>query len=52
MNKQCILTYFNPANYYPARTTKTDKDFARKLDFKDVNFQSKLKTFPKLKKRI
>ena len=51
MNKQCIVTYFNPANYYPARTTKTDKDFARKLDFKDVKFPVKIKDIPKIEKK-
>ena len=32
----CLVRYLHPANHYPARITKTDKDFAKKLDFKDI----------------
>ena len=34
-----------------ARITKAEKDFVKKLDFKDIKFP-KLVTFTKLKKRI
>ena len=50
--KWTITKYLNPANYHPAKLTKTDKDFAEKLDFKDMKFSVKIKTFTKLKKRI
>ena len=39
----------NPADHNPRRITKADKDFAKGLDFKDINFQSKLETFIKKK---
>ena len=47
--KWYIVRYLNPADHHPARITKTDKDFAEKLDFKD--FHSKLETFIKLRKK-
>ena len=50
--KWSIVRYVNPANHHPARITKNDKDFTKRLDFKDIKFQSKLETFTKLKKRI
>ena len=50
--KWCLVRYVNPADHNPRRITKTDKDFAKRLDFKDINFQSKLETFPNSKKRI
>ena len=37
--KWSIVRYLNPANHHPARITKADKDFAKKLDFKDIRFQ-------------
>ena len=35
-----------------ARISKTDNDFTKKFDLKDINSQSKLGTFTKSKKRI
>ena len=35
-----------------ARISKTDNDFTKKFDLKDINSQSKLRTFTKSKKRI
>ena len=32
--KWCLVRYLNPADRNPARITKTDKDFAKKLDLK------------------
>ena len=40
--KWCLVRYLNPADHHPARITKADKDFAKKFDFKDIKFQSKL----------
>ena len=34
--KWSIVWYLNPATYHPARITKTDQDFAKKHDFKDL----------------
>ena len=50
-SKWSLVRYLNPADHSPARITKADKEFAKKLDFKDINFQSKLETFAKLKKK-
>ena len=32
----------NLANHHPARITKADKDFANRLDFKDIKFTLKI----------
>ena len=52
--KWCSVRYLYPPDHNPARITKADKDFSKKLVFKDISskFQSKLETFRKLKKRI
>ena len=50
--KWCLVRYLNSADHHPPRITAAGKDFAKKLDFKDTNFQLKLETFIKLKKRI
>ena len=34
--KWCLVRYLNPADHHPARTTKADKDFVKKLNFKDI----------------
>ena len=47
--KWCLVRYIN---LHPARITKVDKDFAKKLDFKDIKFLvKKLKIYIKLKKK-
>ena len=33
--KWFLVGYLNPADFNPARITKADQDFAKKLDFKD-----------------
>ena len=38
-----IVRYLNPENHYPARITKADKDFADKLNFKDIKFPVKIR---------
>ena len=45
--KCCVVRYLNPADHHPARITKADKDFQKRLDFKNLNFQYKLETFTK-----
>ena len=40
--KGCTVRYLHPADHNQRRITKADKDFAKKLDFKDKNFQSSL----------
>ena len=37
--KWCLIRYLNPIDHHPARITKVNKDFAKRLDFKDINLQ-------------
>ena len=41
----------NTADPKPARITKADKDFAKKLDFKDIKFPVKIRDIDKSKKK-
>ena len=50
--KWCLVRYFNPTNHYPAGITKTDKGFAKKLDFKGIKFSVKSKNIHQIEKRI
>ena len=36
--KWCLVRNLNPANRNPASITKADKDFAKRHDFKDLDF--------------
>ena len=40
--KRCLVRYLNPADHKPRRITKGDKDFAKRLDFKDRKFPVKI----------
>ena len=42
----------NPADHHPARITKADKDFAYRLDFKDITFSVKTRDIYKILKKI
>ena len=33
--KWCLVRYLNPPDHHPAKITKADKNFAKRLDFKD-----------------
>ena len=45
-----IVKYLNPANYCSVKITKPNKDFAQKVEFKDIKFLvKKLETFTKSK---
>ena len=48
----CLVRYLDPIDKNLARILKIDKDFARELDFKDVNFLSKFKNIQKIRKKI
>ena len=50
--KWCLVRYLNPADHQPARITKADKDFAKKLDFKDEKFPVKVRDNQKIEKRV
>ena len=40
--KSSIARYVNPANHHPARISKSDQDFAKNLDIKDIKFPVKI----------
>ena len=49
-----LVRYLNPVDYQSARIAKADKDFANRLDFKDIKFPvkvRKLEIYTKLKKK-
>ena len=50
--KWCIVKYLNPADRNPARITKTDKEFAKKLDIKNIKFPVKMRDIHKIVKKI
>ena len=50
--KWFLVRYLNPADRNPVRITKTDKDFAKKLDFKDIKFLGKTTDIRKTKKNF
>ena len=41
----------NMTNLHPARITKAEKHFAKKLDFKDIRFPVKIRDIRKIKKK-
>ena len=50
--KWCLVRYLNPADRNPAKVTKADKDFAKGLDFKGINFPVKIRHIHKIEKRF
>ena len=46
------ISYLNPADHNPTRITKANKDFAKKLDFKDITLPVKIRDIIKIEKRI
>ena len=49
--KWCLVRYLNPADYHPARITKANKNFAKRLGFKDIKFQVKTRGIHKIEKK-
>ena len=49
--KWCLVRYLNPADHNPRRITKTDKDFAKRLHFKDMKVPSKTKDVHKIRNK-
>ena len=47
--KWCLVRYLDPADHHPARITKADKDFAKMIDFKVINFPVKIRDIRKIK---
>ena len=50
--KWCLFKCLNPSNHYPTRITNTNKDSAKKLDFKDLKFPVKISDIYKIEKKI
>ena len=48
----CLVRYLSPTRHHPTRITKANKDFAKKLSFKDINFPVKVRDIHKIAKRI
>ena len=46
-----MVRYLNPTNHHPARITKADKDFSKRLEFKEINFPAKITDIHKLEKK-
>ena len=49
--KWCLVKYLHSADFHPAKIRKVDKDFARKLDFKDIKFPVRSKHNQKIEKK-
>ena len=47
----CFFRYLNPADHHLSKITKADKDFAKKLDFKDIIFPVKPTDIHKIEKK-
>ena len=46
-----MIRYLNPADHHPARITKSDKNFTKTLDFKDIKFPVKTRNIHKIEKK-
>ena len=46
-----MVRYLNPTNHHPTRITKADKDFSKRLEFKEINFPVKITDIHKLEKK-
>ena len=49
--KFCLVRYLNPADHNPRSITKSDKNFAKRLDFKDIRFPVKTRDIRKIEKK-
>ena len=43
-----IVRYLNPADHNSRRIVEADQDFSKKLDFKDIIFQAKIRDIYKI----
>ena len=50
--KWCLVRHRNLASHHPARITKTDNEFARRLDFKDIKIIVKIRDIQKIENKI
>ena len=49
--KWCLFRYLHPADYHPARIKKADKDFSKRLDFKEKKFPVITRDIQKIEKK-
>ena len=49
--KWCLIRYLSPVDHNRRRITKSHKNFAKRLDFKDIKFRVKIRHITKLKKK-
>ena len=50
--KLCLIRYLNPLDHHLARIRKVNKDFARVLDFKDIEVPIKNRNKCKIEKEL
>ena len=48
--KWCLVRYLHPADHNPTRITKADKDFSKRINFKDIKFPVKTRDIYKIEK--
>ena len=46
-----LVKYLNPVDHHPARIKRADKDFAKMLDFKVINFPVKIRDIHKIENK-
>ena len=49
--KWSLVRYLHPVDHNPKRIKKADRDFAKKLDFKDIRFLVKIRDIRKIVKK-
>ena len=49
--KCCFVRYLNPADHNPEKITKGDRDFAKKIGFKDIKFSVKIRDIHKIEQK-
>ena len=49
--KWCLVRYLYPADHNPRRISKADKNFAKRLDFKDIKTPVKIRDIHKIEKK-
>ena len=49
--KWCLVRYLNPSNHHVTSVTKDDKDFPKRLDFKDIKLPVKIRDIGKIEKK-
>ena len=49
--KWCLVRHINPAGHNPIRITKADKEFTKRLHFKDIEFPVEITDIHKIEKK-